>query len=55
MPIWIYCAQAANTPNSHCGKGMVFAVNPGPDGSADSFELFLEKALDIGKKLAGEY
>ena len=55
MPVWIYCAQAANTPESHCGKGMVFAVNPGPDGSAHSFDHFKKKALEIGKELAAGY
>jgi hypothetical protein len=34
---------------------MVFAVNPGPDGSTNSFALFLKKALEIGKELAGGY
>lgn len=55
-PIWIYCAQGANTPASHCGKGMVFAVNPAPspDG-AESYGRFKAKALEIGKKLAGYY
>ncbi|KAH9985428.1 hypothetical protein BJV74DRAFT_717998, partial [Russula compacta] len=27
-PIWVHCEQDANTAASHCGKGMVFAVNP---------------------------
>jgi len=26
-PRFFYCKQASSTPNSHCGKGMVFAVN----------------------------
>lgn len=26
-PRFFYCKQASGTPNSHCGKGMVFAVN----------------------------
>ncbi|KAI0030921.1 hypothetical protein K488DRAFT_16753, partial [Vararia minispora EC-137] len=26
-PIWVYCRQGEFTPRSHCGKGMVFAVN----------------------------
>lgn len=26
-PRFFYCRQANKTPNSHCGKGMVFAVN----------------------------
>ena len=32
---------------------MVFAVNPGPDGSSNSFAAFLEEALEIGAELAG--
>ena len=52
-PIWIHCRQAANTAGSHCGKGMVFAVNPGAEGSYNSFTAFKQKALDIGKQLAG--
>jgi len=51
-PIWIHCRQAANTAASHCGQGMVFAVNPGPDGSYNSFAAFKAKALAIGKQLA---
>ena len=31
---------------------MVFAVNPGPDGSSNSFANFLAEALEIGKELA---
>jgi len=31
---------------------MVFAVNPGPDGSYNSFAAFKAKALAIGKQLA---
>jgi len=51
-PIWIHCRQDANTAASHCGHGMVFAVNPGPDGSNNSFAAFQAKALSIGKQLA---
>jgi len=51
-PIWIHCRQAANTADSHCGQGMVFAVNPGSEGSKNSFSDFKAKALAIGKKLA---
>jgi plastocyanin len=50
-PIWIYCAQAANTPESHCGAGMVFAINCGADGSANSFTNFKNSALAIGAQL----
>ncbi|KAI0002044.1 hypothetical protein BJV77DRAFT_32081 [Russula vinacea] len=51
-PIWIHCRQAANTAASHCGKGMVFAVNPGADGSNNSFANFKAEALAIGAQLA---
>ena len=50
--MWFHCRQAANTAASHCGKGMVFAVNPGTDDSNDSFGAFKTKALDKGKQLA---
>lgn len=53
-PIWMYCAQALNTANSHCGKGMVFAINCGADGAPNSFTNFKNSALEIGKKLAAE-
>ena len=46
-PLWFYCRQGANTAASHCGKGMVFAVNCGPDGSANSFTNFKQSALNI--------
>ncbi|KAI0277925.1 hypothetical protein BGY98DRAFT_917609 [Russula aff. rugulosa BPL654] len=42
-PVWIHCQQGANTAASHCGKGMVFAVNPGPDGSWNSFAASRQK------------
>ncbi|TDL28396.1 hypothetical protein BD410DRAFT_780896 [Rickenella mellea] len=51
-PIWIYCAQAANTPSSHCGAGMVFAINCGADGSPNSFTNFKNAALAVGASLA---
>jgi plastocyanin len=50
-PIWVYCAQALNTPNSHCGAGMVFAINCGPDGAPNSFTNFKNSALAIGASL----
>jgi len=50
-PIWIHCRQAANTAGSHCGQGMVFAVNPGPVGSYYSFAAFKANALAVGKQL----
>jgi len=52
QPIWVYCAQAANTPASHCGAGMVFAVNCGADGSPNSFTNFKNAALQIGANLS---
>lgn len=51
-PIWAFCKAAADTPNSHCGKGMVFAINCGPDGAENSFENFRNSALKIGESLA---
>lgn len=50
-PIWVYCAQAAGTAASHCGQGMVFAVNCGPTGSNTSFTSFKDSALAIGAAL----
>lgn len=50
-PIWVFCDQAANTPNSHCGAGMVFAVNCGADGEPNSFTNFKNAALAIGQQL----
>ncbi|KAI0293215.1 hypothetical protein BC826DRAFT_1105136 [Russula brevipes] len=38
-PVWMHCRQAANTPASHCGQGMVFAINP----EYGSFETFQKK------------
>lgn len=52
QPIWVYCAQAAGTPASHCGQGMVFAVNCGADGSANSFTNFKNAALGVGASLS---
>ena len=52
-PIWVYCGQGAGTPASHCGKGMVFAVNCGADGAPNSFTNFKNSALAIGAQLAG--
>ena len=31
-PLWFYCRQHAPTGASHCGAGMVFAVNAVADG-----------------------
>ncbi|TFK41030.1 hypothetical protein BDQ12DRAFT_678771 [Crucibulum laeve] len=52
QPVWVYCAQAAKTPASHCGQGMVFAVNCGLDGAPNSFTNFKNSALAIGASLA---
>jgi len=51
-PIWVFCNQAANTPNSHCGAGMVFAVNCGQDGTPNSFTNFVNSAKAIGASLS---
>jgi plastocyanin len=42
-PIWVFCGQT--NPVSHCGKGMVFAVNCGADGAPNSFSNFKAAAL----------
>jgi len=54
QPIWVFCSQAANTPNSHCGTGMVHAINCGADGSPNSFTNFKNSALAIGAKLKAD-
>jgi len=51
-PVWVYCAQAAGLPASHCGAGMVFAVNPGAEGSSNSFSNFKKAALAVGASLS---
>lgn len=51
QPIWVYCGQGSNTPNSHCGAGMVHAINCGLDGSPNSFTNFKNAALAIGAQL----
>ncbi|KAG6820384.1 hypothetical protein H0H93_001355 [Arthromyces matolae] len=51
-PVWVYCRQGSQTPASHCGQGMVFAVNCGLDGSANSFTNFKQSALAIGASLS---
>jgi plastocyanin len=50
-PIWVFCSQASNTPSSHCGSGMVHAINCGADGSPNSFTNFKNSALAIGAAL----
>ncbi|KAI9795289.1 MAG: hypothetical protein M1833_007261 [Piccolia ochrophora] len=49
-PRWFYCKQAINTPNAHCGKGMVFAINPKSDAQ---FGEFLSKAQSTIPKVKG--
>lgn len=51
QPIWVFCKQASGTPNSHCGAGMVHAINCGADGSTNSFTNFKNAALAIGASL----
>ncbi|KAH9064239.1 hypothetical protein EDB87DRAFT_1392520 [Lactarius vividus] len=51
-PIWVYCRQGENTPASHCGKGMVFAVNPGANGTSNSFAAFQAAARAVGAALS---
>jgi len=50
QPIWVFCRQAG-----HCGKGMVFAVNCGADGSANSFTNFKKAALAQGDAASTAY
>jgi plastocyanin len=50
-PIWIYCGQAGGTPNSHCGAGMVFAINCGLDHEPNSYGNFKKAALAHGATL----
>jgi plastocyanin len=47
-PIWMYCGQGGGTPNSHCGAGMVFAINCGLDHEPNSYGNFHKSALDYG-------
>ncbi|KAG6911862.1 hypothetical protein DXG01_000109 [Tephrocybe rancida] len=51
-PVWVYCRQAGKTPASHCGLGMVFAVNCGLDGQPNSFTNFKKSALAVGASLS---
>jgi len=50
-PIWIYCGQGSGTPNSHCGAGMVFAINCGLDNQPNSYGNFKNAALAHGATL----
>lgn len=40
-PLWVYCGQT--NPVSHCGKGMVFAVNPPATGN--TFDAYKANAV----------
>jgi plastocyanin len=53
-PVWVYCRQGGKTPASHCGQGMVFAVNCGFDDAPNSFANFKNSALAIGAKLVAD-
>ncbi|KAH6917257.1 hypothetical protein BKA70DRAFT_328254 [Coprinopsis sp. MPI-PUGE-AT-0042] len=53
-PMWFYCAQGARTDKSHCGLGMVFSINCGPEGAPNSFTNFKHSALAIGERLKAE-
>ncbi|KAF8644869.1 hypothetical protein AX16_008224 [Volvariella volvacea WC 439] len=47
-PVWFFCRQT-----NHCGAGMVFAINPGPEGSATSFSAFQQHAIAINGTATG--
>ncbi|KAI9808213.1 MAG: hypothetical protein M1825_004670 [Sarcosagium campestre] len=49
-PRWFYCKQANGTPNGHCLKGMVFAINP---KSEEQFNEFVTKAAATLPKVKG--
>lgn len=51
-PFWVFCDQAAGTPASHCGAGMVFSINCPSDDSPNSFSNFKKSALAIGASLS---
>ncbi|KAK7690635.1 hypothetical protein QCA50_005734 [Cerrena zonata] len=44
-PLWFYCKQVG-----HCGKGMVFAINP-PD-TGNTFDAFKARAIQQGNSTA---
>jgi hypothetical protein len=48
-PIWLHCEQAAGTNVSHCGRGMVAAINPTAD---KTFDAFKQNALNVGAALS---
>ncbi|KAJ7170012.1 hypothetical protein C8R46DRAFT_1090836 [Mycena filopes] len=51
-PVWVYCNQAAGTPASHCGLGMVFSINCPSGDAPNSFDNFKKAALAIGASLS---
>jgi plastocyanin len=51
QPIWMFCNQARDTAKSHCGAGMIHAINCGADGAPNSFANFKKAALAIGAQL----
>ncbi|KAF7340306.1 hypothetical protein MVEN_01949700 [Mycena venus] len=44
-PFWFHCEQT--NPVSHCGKGMVFAINPPADPDPHSFDAFQKLAIQL--------
>ena len=48
-PRFFYCRQANGTPNGHCSKGMVFALN----ANEETFEKFLKNAEATLPKIKG--
>ncbi|KAG7092794.1 hypothetical protein E1B28_009113 [Marasmius oreades] len=42
-PTWFYCKQ--KNPSPHCSQGMVFAINPPPEGDPHSFSAFKALAM----------
>ncbi|KAK2789631.1 hypothetical protein FQN52_005970 [Onygenales sp. PD_12] len=48
-PRYFYCKQAAGTPNAHCAKGMVFAINV----SQWQFKEFQKRAIATAPKIKG--
>ncbi|KAL0581117.1 hypothetical protein V5O48_000906 [Marasmius crinis-equi] len=45
-PMWFYCKQ--KNPMPHCQQGMVFAINPPPEGDPHSFSAFKNLAIKSG-------
>jgi plastocyanin len=51
-PVWVFCAQAGG---AHCAAGMVFAINCGADGSANSFTNFKAAAMATAATSSSAY